>query len=184
MIPIVLLDVERELLQPYIDRNVTGLPKFTADDLVDGINAVPDTIAEKGLLIHYWMRLSEACEQKNGEAIAGWLVAAALAAHTTGFLLPKASGKVKSEKALKAARPAGTKALKEKSEHRLDQLRQDIDAYITGNPLALKRGATTCRNALRSRGLMHDYSDSYVLQQIKLAFAEHRRQKAEITKAS
>lgn len=88
-------------LVPYCARNVTGLPKFTPAALVDRINALPDAAREKALAVHYWNRLLLAVEQKNGEAIAGWLAATALAAHATGFLLPHAATGIKFTKGRK-----------------------------------------------------------------------------------
>lgn len=174
------VEVVRDRLKPHITRNMSGLGRtFTAADLAEKINAVPDTVGEKALLVHYWGRMTLAIITDNAEAVAGWLTALAVATHTAGFLLQKAASRVKSTKGLKSGQPSGTRALKEKSERRMGQLKQGIDTYVTENPQALKRGATACRNALRARKLMHGYSDSYVLKQVKLKFAEHRRQQAE-----
>lgn len=184
MIPIVLHDVERDLLHPYLERNASGLPKFTPDEIVGKINAIPDTAPEKALLVHYWNRLCMALSQQNSEAIAAWLVALALATHTASFLLPKASGKLKQEKHAKGdLHKTGTKANQDKGEARKAELHQNILDYITGNPSALNKSATVCRNSLRAKGLLCDYADSTALGEIKELFAEKRKQHMENTKA-
>ncbi len=129
---ITLLDVERDLLQPCLNRNVTGLGKFTADELVEKINMLPDTSREKVLLIHYWQRLCLALGQDNAEAADGWLAALALATHTAGFLLPKAASRVKSTKALNPA--AGGNTTKCKAAERDKEIERIINQKFLESP--------------------------------------------------
>lgn len=134
MTPIILQEAEEAALKPYCAHNVTGLPKFTPRVLVDKINALPDTANEKALLVHYWGRLSAACITGNAEAVAGWLVAIALATHTAAFLLPLAAGKIKQEKTIKRVRSKGTAATMAAAERRQYALDVAVKAHPKWKP--------------------------------------------------
>jgi hypothetical protein len=179
MIPIVLHPAEETALKPYCRRNVTGPTKFTPRELVDKINALPDTTAEKALLVHYWNRLSLACSTGNAEAIAGWLTALALATHTAGFLLRQAKSRVKSTKALGPVHGIGTAATAAAGAEREAALRAAIDVHLKDDHALLnaKPGrllAVLCRED-KDRLKKMGYADSTALKRIGKILKEKRK---------
>jgi len=183
MIPVKLHEWEDAALRPYCNRPRGGFVSFTPQQLVDKINAVPDVTHEKAWLIHYWGRLCLACSNQNSEAIEGWLTALALATHTAGFILPLAKPEMSRRKKLRSTvQPKSGAALKEKSDSKMNLLRQAVKDYLIRKPKGLNHGATACRDALQARGELL-YSKSYGLKKVCEIFDDLRHQRDDSKKA-